>query len=111
MAESASQKAAKAVAIACATSTTFVKVITFKPFAVPPDDLFKMSFSSIGVTSNAQIEAFRHTLIAVLPDTLTGAIEKLDLAPGIVIGLVVDHVEALLDALPCQSTRALSIHG
>jgi|SRR5262252_10081160 len=100
MAESPSQKAAKAVAIACAASTTFVKVIKFKPFVVSPNDLFKLSFSSVGLTSNAQLEAFRQTLIAVLPDELTGDIEKLDLASGIVIGLVVDHIEALLDALP-----------
>jgi hypothetical protein len=46
------------------------------------------------------MEAFRHTLITVVPDALAGDIEKLDLASGIVIGLVVDHIEALLDALP-----------
>ena len=100
MAESPSQKAAKAVAISCAASTTFVKIITFKPFVVSPNDLFKLTFSSVGLISDAQMEAFRHTLITVLPDALAGDIEKLDLAAGIIIGLVVDHVEALLDALP-----------
>jgi len=99
MAESPSQKAAKAVAISCAAATTFVKIITFKPFVVSPNNLFKLSFSSVGLFSDAQLEAFRHTLITVAPDALAGDIEKLDLAPGIVIGLVVDHIEALLDAL------------
>jgi hypothetical protein len=77
-----------------------VKIITFKPFVVSPNDLFKMTFSSVGLISDAQMEAFRHTLITVVPDALAGDIEKLDLASGIVIGLVVDHIEALLDALP-----------
>jgi hypothetical protein len=100
MADSPTQQAAKAVAISCAASTTFVKIISFNPFVISPNNLFKMTFSSVGLISDAQMEAFRHTLITVLPDALLGDIEKLDLAPGIVTGLVVNHVEALLDALP-----------
>jgi hypothetical protein len=100
MADSPTQKAAKAVAIACAASTTFVKVISLKPFVLSPNDLFELTFSSVGIISDAQMEAFRHTLVTILPEVLIGDLEKMDLAPGIVIGLVVDHIEALLDALP-----------
>jgi hypothetical protein len=100
MADSPTQKAAKSVAIACAATTTFVKVLSFKPFKVSPNNLFKLTFDSIGITSDAQIEAFRQTLITLLPDELLKDLEKMDLSPGIIIGLVVDHVEALLDALP-----------
>ena len=57
MAESPSQKAAKAVAIACAASTTFVKVIKFKPFVVSPNDLFKLAFSSVGPTQNTFVNS------------------------------------------------------
>lgn len=100
MAESPTQQATKAVAIACATTTTFVKVLSFKPFKISPNNLFKLAFNAVGIISDAQIEAFRHTLITVLPDELMGDLQKMDLAPDLVIGLVVDHVEALLDALP-----------
>lgn len=100
MADSPTQQAIKAVAIACAATTTFVKILTFKPFKVSPNNLFKLTFKSVGIISDAQIEAFRHTLIALLPDSLMADLQKMGLSPEIVIGLVVDHVEALLDARP-----------
>ncbi len=100
MADSPTEKAAKSVAIACAASTTFVKIITVNPFVVSPNNLFEMTFNAVGIISDAQMEAFRHTLITILPTALLGDLEKMALAPGIVIGLVVDHIEALLDALP-----------
>ncbi|HET9530733.1 MAG TPA: hypothetical protein VFQ92_10295 [Blastocatellia bacterium] len=102
MAESNTQKAIKAVAIACAATTTFVKIIGHKPFKVSPNNLFKLSFSSVGIVSDAQLEAFRQTLISILPDELRGDLQRMDLSPGIIIGLVVDHVEALLDALSVE---------
>ena len=100
MADSPTEKAAKAVAIACAASTTFVKIVKMSPFVVAPNDLFKKTFSSVGITSDAQLEAFRHTLIEILPNSMLGDLLAMDLGHGIEIGLVVDHIEALLDALP-----------
>jgi hypothetical protein len=96
MADSSFQRASKAVATACAATTTFVKIISIQPFDVSPDNLFLLTFSAIGIASDAQMEAFRHTLIALLPESLMGDLQKMDLAPGIVIRLVVNHVEALL---------------
>lgn len=100
MADSPTQQAIKAVAIACASSTSFVKIITFKPFNVSPNNLFQLTFVSVGIISDAQMEAFRHTLITLLPTELMADLQGMDLSPGMVIGLLVDFVEALLDALP-----------
>ena len=96
MAESALQKASKAVAIACAATTTFVKILSLKPFKLSPNNLFKLRFKEVGVLDKTQIEAFRQTLVALLPEELRTDVEKMDLSAEIIIGLVVDHVEALL---------------
>lgn len=100
MAQSPLQRASKAVAIACASTTTFVKIISFSPFKVSPNNLMKLRFKEVGIISDAQMEAFRQTLIHLLPDELMGDLQKMELSPEIIIRLVVDHVTALLMALP-----------
>jgi hypothetical protein len=96
MAESALQRALKAVAVACAATTTFVKVISFNPFEVSPENLTLLTFRSVGIISDAQMAAFRATLIEILPDSLMSNLQQMDLSPDLVIRLVANHVEALL---------------
>ena len=94
------QQAIKAVANACAANTQVVTITSQQPFKVSPNNLFKVTFASVGIISDVGMEAFRQTLIGLLPDALREDVQKMEIAPGIVIGLVVDHIEALLDALP-----------
>jgi hypothetical protein len=94
--ETALQQAARSVGTACAINTTFVKVLSINPFAISPDNLFFLTFKSIGIISDAALSSFLQTLSTLLPPELSQDINGLDLAPDVVIGLVVNHVEALL---------------
>jgi hypothetical protein len=94
--ETASHQAARTVGTACAINSNFVKVISTQPFKVVPDNLFLLTFKNIGLIDDAQLAVFKKTLSELLPDALTQPILSLELNSGIVIGLVVDHVENLL---------------
>jgi len=96
MADSAREIAAKAVAIACSTTTNFVKIISLDPLDVIPKGLFDLTFKQIGLFDDAQMEAFRSTLIHILPDNLSDNLIQMPLSTGILTGLVLNHVEALL---------------
>jgi hypothetical protein len=94
--ETALERAARTVASACAINSTFVKVISVEPFKVSPDNLFLLRFKAIGLTSDAQLSTFLKTLSSLLPDQLSTDIRVIPINPDIQIGLVVNHVEALL---------------
>ena len=88
--------AARTVASACAINTTFVKVTSLEPLETAPKNLFQTSFKAIGLVSEAQLAAFLATLSTLLPDKLRTDIVSMPISPDIQIGLVMDHVEALL---------------
>jgi hypothetical protein len=96
MAKSALERAAEAVAIACATATTFVKILDFENFTVSPDNLLELQFKEVGIDDDSKITIFRQALIKILPDKLMGDLQKMDLSPGVVIKLAMNHVEALI---------------
>jgi hypothetical protein len=101
MADTSRDIAAKSVASACATTAgDVVKIITLNPLDVSPAGLFELTFADISLISDAQLEAFRATLITLLPKALQGDLRSMALSTGTVIGLVVDLVEDLLQALP-----------
>ena len=95
MAESNRQKAGIAVAIACATTSTLVKVIKLKPLTTAPPNLFELTFEQVGINDDTRVRIFRQTLIQLLPQIIDG-LSDMDLSPKVIIGLVVDLVEALL---------------
>ena len=94
--ETALQRAARTVGTACAINSTFVKVIRTDPFEVSPDNLFMLTFKNIGLVSDAQLAVFLRTLSELLPELPPQTILSIDLNPSVAIGLVVNHVEALL---------------
>ena len=94
--ETALERAVRAVATACAINSTFVRVINSDPFEVTPNNLAFLTFKNIGLISDAQIAVYKRTLSELLPAQLSESILSMDLNPGVVIGLVVNHVEALL---------------
>jgi hypothetical protein len=94
--ETALQRAARTVSTACAINSTFVKVISVDPFRVTPDNVFQLTFKNIGLVSDAQLAIFLKTLSDLLPELPPQSILSIGLNPSVVIGLVVDHVEALL---------------
>ena len=94
--ETALQRAAKTVGTACAVNSNFVKVIKTDPFEVSPDNLFMLTFANIGLVSDAQLAVFLNTLSQLLLELPPQTILSIDLNPGVAIGLVVNHVEALL---------------
>ena len=104
MAKSALDRAIEAVAVACAATTTFVKIPSFDPFEISPDNLLTLSFKEVGIISDAQMSAFRQALIRLLPNALLADLEKMPLAADIKVGLVVNHVEALLLQLAAGSS-------
>lgn len=95
MADSAREIAERAVAVACATTTNFVKIISLSPLELTPSGLGDLTFKQIGLFDDAQMEAFRATLIQFLPN-LSDDLINMPLSTGILIVLVVNHVEALL---------------
>lgn len=88
--------AARTVASACAINSTFVKVVSIDPLQTVPDTLFLESFSAVGMGSEPQLAAFLATLSTLLPDQLRTDIVSMPISPDVKIGLVVNHVEALL---------------
>lgn len=94
--ETALQRAARTVGTACAINSTFVRVIRTDPFEVSPDNLFMLTFKNIGLVSDAQIAVFLKTLSELLPELPPQSILSIDLNPNVAIGLVVNHIEALL---------------
>lgn len=95
MAIGARELAERSVAIACATTSGFVKIHKLDPLIVAPAGLFELRFSDVGIINDAQIQAFLDTLAHILPD-IAGGILKVSASPGTVIGLIVDLVEDLL---------------
>ncbi|SRR6266571_1519721 len=101
MADTSRDIAEKSVASACATTAgNVVKIISLNPLSVDPAGLFELAFRDISIISDAQVEAFKATLITLLPRALQGDIRAMDVAPDTTIGLVVNLVEDLLQALP-----------
>ena len=99
MADSAREIAEKTVAIACAATTQFVKVDGLNDLSVKPAKLFELRFKEVGIINDAQIQAFKQALIHILPNQLVGGVERMEVSPDIVIGLVVNLVEDLLQSL------------
>ena len=93
--ETALERAVRAVASACAMNSNFVTVIS-DPFEVTPNNLAFLTFKNIGLVSDAQIAVYLKTLSHLLPTQLSESILNMNLNPGVIIGLVVNHVEALL---------------
>jgi hypothetical protein len=94
--ETALQRAARTVGTACAVNSNFVKVISVDPFEVSPDNLFMLAFKNIGLVSDAQLDVFLKTLSELLQELPSQTILSIDLNPSVAIGLVVNHIEALL---------------
>jgi hypothetical protein len=94
--ETALERASRTVASACAINSTFVKITSFEPFQVSPNNLFLLRFKVIGLVSDAQLSSFLKTLATLLPDQLSVDIRNLTVNPDVQIALVVNHVEALL---------------
>jgi hypothetical protein len=94
--ETALDTAVRTVASACAINSSFVKITSFKPFQGTPNNLFLIRFKAIGLTSDAQLAAFLTTLSTLLPDKLRTDLVSMPINPDVQIGLVADHVEALL---------------
>jgi len=94
--KTALQRASAAVATACAMTSTFVHVISFDPLSISPGDLFLRSFGAVGIQDTARIETFRQALISVLPPGLAATIQAISLSPSLQIGLLVNHLEALI---------------
>ena len=94
--ETALETAARTVASACAINSSFVKITSFEPFQGTPNNLFLIRFKAIGLISDAQLSAFLKTLSTLLPEQLRIDVLSMPISPDVQIGLVVDHVEALL---------------
>jgi len=88
--------AARTVASACAINTTFVKIISTDPLQTAPKNLFLIPFKAIGVIGQPNLAAFLATLSGLLPIQLRQDIVSMPINADVQIGLVVDHVEALL---------------
>ena len=89
-------RAIKSVGSACAMSTSFVKIVSFDPFKVSPENLFAFRFKAIGLTSAEQLAVFKTTLASLVPTQLGPDIQSMPIDPDTQIGLVANHVEALL---------------
>jgi hypothetical protein len=89
-------RASKLVASACAINSTFVQVPSLSPLKIIPDNLFLLRFKAIGLTSEPQLNNFLVTLASLVPDPLSADVMSMPVNSDVQIGLVVNHVEALL---------------
>jgi hypothetical protein len=90
------ERASRTVASACAINSSFVKVTSFEPFEVSPNNLFLLRFKAIGLVSDAQLSTFLNTLSSLLPEQLSVDIRSMPVNADVLIALIVNHVEALL---------------
>src|SRR5690349_4239128 len=91
------QHAAKVVAAACAASSNFVKVVSLDPLTTVPATLFLTSFKSVLIQDESHLDIFRQHLMLLLPDKFGPDLQpnNLPLSPDLLIGPVVNYVEAL----------------
>lgn len=89
-------RASLAVASACAISSTFVKVVSTDPLTTLPSNLFLLAFKAVGIIDDAHIAIFRASLVSLLPDKVKAGAQAMPLNPDLMIGLVVNHVDALI---------------
>lgn len=94
--ETALDRASKFVASACAITSTFVKVPSLSPLQIIPDNLFLLHFKAIGLTGEPQLSNFLVTLASLVPDQLSADVMSTPINADVQIGLVVNHIEALL---------------
>ncbi|HKQ05007.1 MAG TPA: hypothetical protein VJ464_07750 [Blastocatellia bacterium] len=85
----------RAVAIACATTSGFVKIQKLDPLIVSPAGLSELAFQDVGIVNDAQIQAFIDTLAHLLPE-LAGGIMQITASPSTVIGDVADLLTDLI---------------
>jgi len=89
-------EALSSVATAVAMVSQQVRVLTWDPFAVVPDDFEQYSFGALGVHTPAEVEAFRQALVRTVPEPVQAGVLELELAPELIVGLVVTQVASLL---------------
>jgi hypothetical protein len=89
-------RAALAVASACAIASSFVKVVTVDPLATLPEKLFLLTFGNVGIDDDAHLATFRTSLVSLLPDKVKPGAQRMPLTRDVMIGLVVNHVDALI---------------
>ena len=92
------QRAAKVVASACAASSNFVKVVSLDPLKTVPETLFLNTFKSVLIQDQDHMDIFRQHLLLLLPDKFAPDLQpnNLPLSPDLLIGPVVNYVEALI---------------
>ena len=89
-------RAALAVASACAIASSLVKVVSADPLKTQPDNLFLCAFKTVGILDDAQMAVFRASLVSLVPDKAQSGVQSMPLSPDLMIGLVVNHVDALI---------------
>lgn len=90
--------AARAVAVACAAASHFVKIESLSPrLVVVPKDLFEQAFENIGILDDDALRNFRQVLRATAPEEAAKTVEKMPLSPAVVIENVVNLVEAAIE--------------
>jgi hypothetical protein len=91
--------AARAVAIACAGASHFVKIESLSPdLVVVPDDLFEQAFENVGILDADALRNFKAILRATAPDEAAKTIQTMSLSKSVVIGNVVSIVEAAIES-------------
>ena len=86
--------ASKAVASACAHVSNLVTISSFNPLTVKPDNLFLLSLSKIGVSDTG---TFLQSLTEIFPQ-FAQDVQQMTLTTDTTLALVVNFLEALLDA-------------
>ena len=89
-------RACIAVASACAEASNFVKVISITPLQILPDNLFLSTFAAVGINDDAHLATFQATLVGLAPDAVKSGAQQIGLSTGLQIGLVVNHIDALI---------------
>ncbi len=94
--QSTFDRASFAVASAAAIASNFVKIVSAAPLRTIPENLFLCTFKTVGIIDDAHIAVFRTALLSLVPDTVKSGVQSMQLNPSLMIGLVVNHLDALI---------------
>ena len=115
------ERASRAIIRSIDNLTELVNIIVDDPddqnpdpaaFQVEPDDLFDLTFSRVGITSDALLSGFIVGLKTLLPEIKTRIQELLkDLQPGVQIRLVFNVIRRELAKPPGEAAAVVAAGG
>ena len=96
MAETLAEIAAKKTCTALAEATGLVKIISFNPFKVTPENVLDLNFKDVAINDDVAIDIFKKAVASLVNEDLRPKIMGQEIDASSRIMLFSDFLEALL---------------